>query len=332
MGVPKFLNRCLGLTLPKQKLLTEHFLKHLENEITTAKRAGDYDLGIQNISGHSIALEKPRSFCFRGLEAKAGQVLLYKVKVDRGMNSETALEMYNEAKASEVPTTAPTATSANPWYVGRQYTEIASGFYIDDRSDIYKEALPIFLVINQGQSSVKCVVVRPNQGKWTCHKNWFKQDYLERRKISICTDLSRATDMWRREFNLADRPSSEQYQRYCPGRHDETFVFGGNIVPVLNKILLATRQRTGLLGGPSLEGLTMPSIVRVEPSGKSQEASAEAEVENGSPEGGEDAMDAAGTESSNSDDSPADPAVGSKVALDMLGSSLFRGKITEVSI
>ena len=53
----KFLNRCLGMTLPKQKLMTEHFLKHLEKNITLAKREGKYDVGIKSISGHSVVIK-----------------------------------------------------------------------------------------------------------------------------------------------------------------------------------------------------------------------------------------------------------------------------------
>ena len=38
--VSKFLNRCLGLRLNKQRLMTNYFLKHLESEIYAAKSAG----------------------------------------------------------------------------------------------------------------------------------------------------------------------------------------------------------------------------------------------------------------------------------------------------
>lgn len=44
LTVPKFLNRCLGLRLNKQKLMTQYFLKHLESEIYAAKSAGEEQL------------------------------------------------------------------------------------------------------------------------------------------------------------------------------------------------------------------------------------------------------------------------------------------------
>ena len=92
--------------------MTEHFLKHLEKEISLAKRAGKYDQGIKTVSGHSVVIDKPHSFCFRDLEAKDGCVLLYRVKADHGINSETALQIYNEAKGLEGETdNSPTTVS-----------------------------------------------------------------------------------------------------------------------------------------------------------------------------------------------------------------------------
>jgi hypothetical protein len=102
IGVSKFLNRSLGMNLLRQKLLTEHFMKFLEKEISLAKRAGEYDQGIKTISGHSVAIHKPRSFCFRGIEAKDERVLVYKVAVDRGMDSKNALTLYEDAKAFDI--------------------------------------------------------------------------------------------------------------------------------------------------------------------------------------------------------------------------------------
>jgi hypothetical protein len=60
----------LGMNLKKQKILMDHFLKNLEKEVATAKRAGTYDIGIKTVTGHSVSIEKPRAFTFRGLEAK----------------------------------------------------------------------------------------------------------------------------------------------------------------------------------------------------------------------------------------------------------------------
>ena len=166
LDVPKFLNRCLGMTLPKQRLMTEHFLKHLEKNITLAKREGKYDVGIKSISGHSVLIKEPRSFCFRGLEAKDERVLLYKINVDKGMDSDTALRLYEEAKAFDNATGNDTTRG------------IKTGFYIDKRTDIFKEVPRMFLLVNQGSTSSKCVVVRPDMGRRIYSKKWVWESLL----------------------------------------------------------------------------------------------------------------------------------------------------------
>lgn len=40
LNVSKFLNRCLGLRLNKQRLMTNYFLKYLQSEIYSAKSSG----------------------------------------------------------------------------------------------------------------------------------------------------------------------------------------------------------------------------------------------------------------------------------------------------
>mmetsp|Transcript_18695 Transcript_18695/g.40471 ORF Transcript_18695/g.40471 Transcript_18695/m.40471 type:complete len:1753 (+) Transcript_18695:126-5384(+) len=317
MGVPKFLNRCLGMNLPRQKLMTDHFLKHLEKEISLAKRAGEYDQGIKTISGHSVLIEKPRSFCFRGLEAKDERVLLYKVVVDRGMDSETALKFYEEAKAFDNEAGNSQATTNR--------RDVASGFYIDRRQDMFKEVPRMFLIMNQGRTSGKCVTVRPNEGKKTYSKEWVWDKLFNGVcRLSRCTDVRQAMETWNREFKLADRPSSERYQRYCYGRHDESYVWSGSIVPILNKILVSANP-SGLTLAEN--DFTMPSIVRVEPSSKAQQP--QAETANGSPQDGEDTTNTSSTTTVNGNESTEDPAVGQKVAHKMLGSIIFRGVITE---
>ena len=70
------------------------------------------------------------------------------------------------------------------------------------------------------------------------------------------------------------------------------------------------------------EDMTMPSIVRVEPSGKSQQP--HAEMANESSEDGEDNTNSS-TTAINGSDSTVTPAVRQKVAHEMLGRSIFSG-------
>ena len=318
IDVPKFLNRTLGMNLLRQKLIVDHFIKHLGKQVTLAKREGTYDLGIQTIGGHSVVVEKPRSFCFRGLEAKDERVLLYKVKVDRGMDAETALQLYNEAVASDNGVHSSVVSIDTPFGVSQVI--IKSGFYIDRRNDL--EVPRVFLIINQGGVSDKCVVVRPNMGKktWKNEAVWSTLLHGKYYQLELCSDINQAMAAWKKEFDLADRPESETYQRYCYGRHAESFIFGGDIIPILNKILASSN---GYQPGETNNGqqLAMPDVVRVEPPGKAPE-------DNSANEGSESAVDG---EADDEDDSSEPPAVGHKVALKMLGGCVFRGAITEVS-
>lgn len=316
IDVPKFLNRILGMNLLKQKLITEHFIKHLEKQVFLAKQKGSYDLGIKTITGHSVAVEKPRSFCFRGQ-----RVLLYKVIVDRGMDPETALQIYEESKAAD--NEAGDAASTNPgvgrWLEGEggKVRHIKSGFYID-RRDKFKEVPRMFLIINQGRTSNKCVVIRPNEGKKVYNPEFVWKTYIRRGeescRLTFCTDINQVMATWKKEFELADRPASERYQSYCYGRHAESYIFGGNIIPILNKILASSNLNQ-----------LLPDVVRVEPSGKT----ADAEEDNAN-EATENTENGEGEEH-DEDDSSKPPAVGQKVALKLLGSSIFRGSIIEVS-
>ena len=323
IDVPKFLNRTLGMNLLKQQLLLEHFIKHLQKQVALAKREGSYDQGIKTITGHSVAIEKPRSFCFRGLEAKGDRVLLYKVMADRGMDSDTALQLYEEVKAleNEAGTVAASSpgSSGSGWFGGSQVRLIKSGFYID-RRDIFKEVPRMFLLVNQGCTSNKCVVIRPNEGKKIFLKDFVWNNYLhgDACRLSPCTDVNQAIVMWKKEFELADRPASERYQRYCYGRHAESYIIGGSIIPILNKILASSTGVTQF----GNEFIALPDVVRVEPSASGK--AIEDDIANESTQNTEEEED--------EDDSSQPPAVGQNVALKMLGSSIFRGSITEVSV
>ena len=97
-------------------------------------------------------------------------------------------------------------------------------------------------------------------------------------------------------------------------------VFSGSIVPILNKILVSADP------SGSANEFSMPSIVRIEKTGESEQPHAEQQTETEIANTG--AMDT----SRSGVDGCAAPAVGDMVAQarDMLGSCIFRGVITEV--
>jgi hypothetical protein len=234
IGVAKFLNRCLGMNLQRQKLLIDHFHKLLEKEISQAKKAGNFDQGIMTVSGQSVVIHKPRSFCFRGLEAKDERLLVYKVLVDRGLNSESARSMYEEATTDDAISNNSN-TSSN-------HQRIVTGFYADKRN-LFKEVPRMFLIIDQESTSSNCIVVRPNEGKKLVTKYWLWNEFLAPGSIQLtrCTNIPEALEIWSKEFALADLPSSESYQRYCYGRHDESKLLNqSNIIFFFLLILIDT--------------------------------------------------------------------------------------------
>jgi len=144
--VSRFLNRLLGLNLNRQKFLFRYFMSSLENVVSTAKDAGTYDVGIKTLTGNNIEFDgNPRSFTFRGLEAKDERVLLYKVNQDTGITWETALELFQNAKGQNVP------TSRSEWNQRGQKFEIVTSFYMDSRSpSLFKLTPKVWLIINGG--------------------------------------------------------------------------------------------------------------------------------------------------------------------------------------
>ena len=69
----------------------------------------------------------------------------------------------------------------------------------------------MFLLVNQGCTSKKCVVIRPNEGKKIFLKDFVWNNYLhgDACRLSPCTDVNQAIVMWKKEFELADRPASD---------------------------------------------------------------------------------------------------------------------------
>ena len=145
INVTKFLNRLLGMNMNRQKFITQYFLKSLENEVSKAKTAGSYDIGIRTLIGNNVELVSRRCFRFRGLAAKDDRVFVYKVNQDQGTSAETAMELFNDAKSDMTPT----RRNSNG-FIGRgQRNEIRSGWYADKRPN-FKVTPKIFLVINPG--------------------------------------------------------------------------------------------------------------------------------------------------------------------------------------
>uniref|UniRef100_A0A665T5J6 Protein strawberry notch homolog 2 n=1 Tax=Echeneis naucrates TaxID=173247 RepID=A0A665T5J6_ECHNA len=87
-SITKFLNRILGLEVHKQNYLFQYFTDNFDYLIEKDKKEGKYDMGILGTK-----IEKQESFLTAG-NPQDGQVVLYKISVDRGMTWD---EAYNHS-------------------------------------------------------------------------------------------------------------------------------------------------------------------------------------------------------------------------------------------
>jgi hypothetical protein len=238
-GVAKFLNRLLGMNLKRQNLVFDLFVKTLDAEIRSAKNSGTYDIGIKNTKGQSVTfITKPQSFSFRGLTAPNETVELYAIQQDKGLSPEKMMELYNDVKDTnsgsdsiDVDTGNADSSDEGQGWVGsfhsngrrRRIITIETGFYVDNR-DYLTVTEKVFFIQNLGNQSDKCLVARPNYGVYTESKDSLKLKFnrgvFTRNPVSV----ERAMEIWRREYNLADIPYSEYYQKSCRGRHRESYV------------------------------------------------------------------------------------------------------------
>jgi len=315
--VSRFLNRLLGMNMRRQKFMTQYFMKSLETEVSNAKRAGTYDIGIRTLSGNNIEFAgKPRQFSFRGLTAKDDRVLVYKVAQDRGTSPETAMELFNDAKDSNAP------TSRNEWVRRGQRIEIVTGFYADTRS-MWRVTSKVWLVINPGAHSPHVITIRPNLGRRTVPKYTMRKNLIDG-KLASCS-VNQAMEIWKKEFDLADIPADEEYQFSCPGRHKESYIFAGAIVPILNKLLVSS-------GHSSMVEREQKdfNVVRVDTGNGTEETPLESSDT-------EDELEVCGI-SSNVEKVVIDPVVGGKEDIgkgvarqmtDKIGASVFRGIIAK---
>ena len=201
-----------------------------------------------------------------------------------------------------------------------------------------------------GRTSPNAVVVRPNNGR-SCHNiPWIMERFIQ--PSSRCDDLAKVRKMWDKgenwwiqglcdsankvhsqfasldrssaEFALADIDSESAYQMWSFGRQRKPiYIFGGQVVPVINKLLTATLPRLNDTSYGAKE-MTLPNIVRIE-------IGSTEEVTEGSSASNVLAPGAANVEE-NADTASEPPAVGQKVARKLLGGTIFRGKIVEVSL
>ncbi|XP_067271979.1 si:ch73-63e15.2 [Pseudorasbora parva] len=94
-NITKFLNRILGLEVHKQNSLFQYFTDNFDYLIEKDKKEGSYDMGILDLApgNDQIYEERKETFLTAG-NPQDGQVILYKISVDRGMTWLEALEKF----------------------------------------------------------------------------------------------------------------------------------------------------------------------------------------------------------------------------------------------
>nr|XP_021497498.1 protein strawberry notch homolog 2 isoform X6 [Meriones unguiculatus] len=98
-SITKFLNRILGLEVHKQNALFQYFSDTFDHLIEIDKKEGRYDMGILDLAPgiNEIHEESQQVFLAPG-HPQDGQVVFYKISVDRGMKWEDALDRSLELK------------------------------------------------------------------------------------------------------------------------------------------------------------------------------------------------------------------------------------------
>ncbi|KAI5616542.1 strawberry notch-like 2a [Silurus asotus] len=169
--ITKFLNRILGLEVHQQNFLFQYFINNFEYLIDKDKKEGKYDMGILDLApgNDEIREEKQEVFLTPG-NPQEGQVILYKISVDRGMPWVEA-----SSKANTL-------------------TGDYEGFYLSHK---LRGSQPCVLLAEQGRGR-NLVVYKPNIGRQAHPENL---DNLLQRYRKVTSE--EAKDCWENQFGFS---------------------------------------------------------------------------------------------------------------------------------
>ncbi|GAA6222328.1 protein strawberry notch homolog 2 isoform X2 [Lates japonicus] len=175
-SITKFLNRILGLEVHKQNYLFQYFTDNFDYLIEKDKKEGKYDMGILDLApgNDEIYEEKQETFLTVG-NPQDGQVVLYKISVDRGMPWD---EAYNRSL---------------------QLTGPDEGFYLSLK---LRGNHPCVLLAEQGRGK-NFIVFKPNIGKQTHPESL---DNLHQRYRKVTPEEAR--DSWENQFTFSFKKCS----------------------------------------------------------------------------------------------------------------------------
>ncbi|XP_049910353.1 protein strawberry notch homolog 2-like isoform X2 [Epinephelus moara] len=175
-SITKFLNRILGLEVHKQNYLFQYFTDNFDYLIEKDKKEGKYDMGILDLApgNDEIYEEKQETFLTVG-NPQDGQVVLYKISVDRGMPWD---EAYNRLLKLSGP---------------------EEGFYLSLK---LRGNHPCVLLAEQGRGK-NFIVYKPNIGKQTHPESL---DNLHQRYRKVTPEEAR--DSWENQFTFSFKKCS----------------------------------------------------------------------------------------------------------------------------
>ncbi|KAM4549293.1 strawberry notch homolog 2b isoform 2-T2 [Odontesthes bonariensis] len=175
-SITKFLNRILGLEVHMQNYLFQYFMNNFDYLIEKDKKEGKYDMGILDLApgNDEIYEEKQETFLTLG-NPQDGQVVLYKISVDRGMPWD---EAYNRSLKLSSPD---------------------EGFYLSQK---LRGNNPCVLLAEQGRGK-NFIVYKPNIGKQNHPENL---DNLLQRYRKVTPEEAR--DNWESQFTFSFKKCS----------------------------------------------------------------------------------------------------------------------------
>ncbi|XP_059196618.1 si:ch73-63e15.2 isoform X2 [Centropristis striata] len=175
-SITKFLNRILGLEVHKQNSLFQYFTENFDYLIEKDKKEGKYDMGILDLApgNDEIYEEKQETFLTVG-NPQDGQVVLYKISVDRGMP-------WDEAFGRSLKHSSP-----------------EEGFYLSLK---LRGNHPCVLLAEQGRGK-NLTVYKPNIGKQTHPESL---DNLQQRYRKVTPEEAR--EHWENQFTFSFKKCS----------------------------------------------------------------------------------------------------------------------------
>ncbi|XP_056112446.1 protein strawberry notch homolog 2 isoform X1 [Rhinichthys klamathensis goyatoka] len=175
-NITKFLNRILGLEVHKQNSLFQYFTDNFDYLIEKDKKEGKYDMGILDLApGNDQIYEETQEKFLTAGNPQDGQVILYKISVDRGM----------------------------PWLEALQKVQNLSnpdeGFYLSHK---LRGNYPCVLLAVQGREH-NMIIYKPNIGKQAQMESL---DKLQQKYNKVTPE--EAQDSWENQFTFSFRKCS----------------------------------------------------------------------------------------------------------------------------